>query len=211
MRQIQAIRLFVVGALTALTFTAALLHLVALAMGGELKLGGMRLAVMASGYDRRAEQMAATRDPSLANLAEAERLSRLAIAQFPYDTSAWLRIAFIDQIRNLGLSKTGVDALSRSYDLVAVDPLLAPWRIHFALENWHNLPNTLQISVENEARSLSAHGAGRSKLQPALDAVRNPETAALAQNWIQRYVVSPSRVEQAAHEISAARTRLLKN
>ncbi|TAJ29950.1 hypothetical protein [Bosea sp. (in: a-proteobacteria)] len=211
MKRSQAIRLTAAGALAAVTFTLALLHLIALAMGGELKVGGLRLAVVASGYDRRAEQQVATRNPDLANLAEAERLSRLAIAQFPYDTSAWLRIAYIDGIRNLGLSKAGVAALSRSYDLVAVDPLLAPWRIHFALENWGNLPAALRISAESEARSLSADGGGRSKLQAALAAVSNPETTPVAQKWLERYVISPSRVEQAAHENAAKHDGLLKN
>ncbi len=211
MKRPQVIWLIAAGAMAAISFTLALLHLTALTMGGELKVGALRLAVVASGYDRRAEQLVAMRNPSLASLAEAERLSRLAIAQFPYDTSAWLRIAYIDGIRNLGLSKTGVDALARSYDLVAVDPLLAPWRIHFALENWHNVPQTLRFSVESEARSLSADGAGRSKLLPALEAVDNPETLPLAQNWIQRYVAVPSHLEQAAHEISAKPNGLLTN
>ena len=199
------------GGLAAASFILALLHLVALVGGGEVQVAGNRLAVVGAGYDQKAEELLAMRNPPLDNLALSEKLSRLAIAEFPYDTSAWLRIAYIDQFRNSGLSRVGVDALSRSYDLVAVDPLLAAWRVHFALENWRNLPNTLRKSVETEARALSSEGRGRAKLQAALEAVGNPEVAPLVQMWMSRYVINASRTEQAARENSATDNALLKN
>lgn len=203
MTRAQSTQIALVGGLAAVTFLAALLSLVALTTGGEVRIAGLRLASVGIGYDRKAEQLMASRAPSVADMAESERLSRLAIAEFPYDTSAWLRISFIDQARNLSLTKVGVNALARSYDLVGVDPILAAWRIHFALENWPNLPNNIRNSVEDEARSMSLEDGGRRKLRAALEAVRNPDVAPLAQQWIYRYVVTPSHIEQATGESGA--------
>lgn len=195
----------IAGGLAGVTFVLALLHLIALTAGGEVRIASWRIAAIAAGYDRRAEDLVAPRKPTVADLAASERLSRLALGEFPYDTSSWLRIAYIDQLRHGDLSPVGVAAFARSYDLIAVDPALAPWRIRFALENWSKIPKELKKAVREEAGALSTHGRGRGKLKAALAAVQDRNSAVMVTLWRQRYVIDPTHIEHSTPENAASR------
>lgn len=201
----------IVGALAAVAFALALMHLVALTNGGAFQVGDLRLAVIAAGYDRGAEKLLVAPQPAASDLRVSEKLTRLAIAEFPYDTSAWLRLAYINQLPGGRLSEPGVAALAQSYNLVAIDPGAGPWRIHFALEHWPELPKNIKNSVRDEARAMSPDGKGRLKLAAALRAVKNPHSTAIAALWLERYVVQPSRDEHKAPEKEAVRRPLLND
>ena len=209
MRIGQTSKVAIVGALAGLAFALSLLHLAALLSGGELRAGTWRVAVVAAGYDRRAEQVLAAPRPSAGAVSQSKRLTELALREFPYDTSAWLRLAYIDRLQNGRMTTQGIAAFTRSYDLVAVDPQFAAWRIHFALENWTNLPSELKAMVKLEASTLSTDSIGRDKITPALRSVRDPIGAALASLWLERYVTLPAQLEQRAAEKSAQKQRLL--
>ncbi len=196
----------IASGLAGATLVLALLHLIALTAGGEVRISNWRIAAIAAGYDRRANDLVAPRKPSAADQATSERLSHLALREFPYDTSSWLRIAYIDQLRHGELSPAGVSALARSYDLIAVDPALAPWRIRLVLENWPKIPKDLRNSAREEARALSTDGRGRGKLKTALGAVRNPESAVMVTLWRQRYVIDPTHIEHSTPEKAASRS-----
>lgn len=211
MRLSRRTKIWIAGILAGLSFALALLHLIALTSGGAVILGPARLATVSAGLDRKAEQLLGERRPPTAAILQSERLTQLALDEFPYDTSAWLRLAYIDRLRLGHLSATGIAALSRSYDLVAVDPQFAAWRIHFALENWENLPLSLKNSVRTEAAALSSDGSGRGKLAAALRAVEDPIGSVIATLWLDRYVTQPSQTEQRALEKAASRVRLLNN
>lgn len=203
------IRVTVAALLSAAAFLMALLHLVALTGGGAAQIGLLRLAVIGAGYDREAERLLASRKPSRAATDRAEQLTHLALDEFPYDTSSWTRLAYIDRLRHGRLTQTGASALARSYDLVAIDPNVGAWRIHFALENWDKLPKSLKKSVREEAKAMATDGNGKVKLRAALDAVKAPTGATLAALWLQRYVASPSPSEHRAPEkVGEARSLL---
>ncbi len=211
MRIGQTSKVAIVGALAGLAFALSLLHLAALLSGGELRAGTWRVAVVAAGYDRRAEQVLAAPRPSAGAVSQSKRLTELALSEFPYDTSAWLRLAYIDRLQNGRMSPRGIAAFTRSYDLVAVDPQFAAWRIHFALENWTKLPAKVKVMVRVEASALSTDAVGRDKITPALRSVRDPIGAALAFLWLQRYVAFPAQLEQNNINKLAERQRLLNN
>jgi hypothetical protein len=123
-------------------------------------------------------------------LQAAQRLSRLAIAQNPYDTSAWLRIASADALLNGRLTTTGVTALSRSYDLVGIDPYVATWRTAFALEHWHELPAEVKADARSEAMAVGRPWTHRRQMLRALNSVRNPKGRMTAAIWAARLQAS---------------------
>jgi hypothetical protein len=174
------------GALVVATFVLSLLALIALNAGGEARIGSMSLLQLAAGYDRRAETLLASAQPSPADRRQAAGLSRGAVRQFPYDTSAWLRLAYVDALEHGGLTPAGVALLSRSYQLVAVDPDVGLWRVRFALENSQALSHNLRENVRNEAFALGMNGDKRSELRQMAATIRNPAGRLSAALWLNR-------------------------
>lgn len=211
MRLALRMRVLVGVLLSAVAFLLALLHLIALIGGGAAQVGGVRFASIGAGYSREAERLLTPRTPSSAAMDRAEHLSQLALDEFPYDTSSWTRLAYIDRLRHGHLTQTGTSALTRSYDLVAVDPNIGAWRVHFALENWDKLPKSLKELAREEAKAMATDGSGKVKLRAALKAVRAPVGATLAALWLQRYVANPSYPEHSTPEKAAKPGSLLKD
>jgi hypothetical protein len=178
------VKLGLAGALAATTMLASAAVLAALNGGGAARLGPWTALEIAAGYDRAADSAMATMRPE--GLEEAQRLSQLAIAQNPYDTSAWLRIASADALIHGRLTKTGVTALSRSYDLVGIDPYVATWRTAFALEHWHELPAEVKADTRSEAMAVGRPWTHRKKMLRALASVRNPKGRMTAALWAAR-------------------------
>jgi len=169
----------VMAAATALTSTWAL---VALNAGGAAP--PLRIA---AGYDRKAESLLA--GPALmrpADRAEAARLSRAALTEFPYDTSAWLRLAYVDSLDHGGLTPAGIGYLKRSYDLVAVDPEVGLWRIRFALENSQALSPDLRASVRTETSALWKKWDARGPLHEMAGSIVNPAGRLSLALWLHR-------------------------
>jgi hypothetical protein len=170
------------AALAGVTAIASVSALVALNAGGEAP--PIRIA---TGYDRKAEPL--LRGPSLtrsADRAEAARLSRQALSQFPYDTSAWLRLAYIDALDHGGLTPAGAALLKRSYDLVAIDPDVGLWRVRFALENSQALPPDVRASARAEAFALWKNPANRGPLREMARSMINPAGRLSLALWLQR-------------------------
>jgi hypothetical protein len=119
------------------------------------------------------------------NRMEAARLSRAAIAEFPYDTSAWLRLAYVDSLDHGGLSPAGIALLKRSYDLVAIDPEVGLWRIRFALENSQALSPDLRASVRNETSGLWKNWDDRAALHEMARSIINPAGRLSLALWLQ--------------------------
>lgn len=178
------IKLAAAGALVAATIASAAAVIAALNGGGALRLGGWTIVELAAGYDRAADTAMATMRPE--GLERAQRLSRLAIFQNPYDTAAWLRIASADAVRHGRLTATGVAALSRSYDLVGIDPYVATWRTAFALEHWDQLPADIKAATRSEAMAVGQTQTHRQKMINALASVRNPAARVTAALWAER-------------------------
>jgi hypothetical protein len=172
-------------ALAASLATATLLGsagvLAALNGGGAVTLGPWRPLQIAAGYDRAADAALGRRDP--ASLARAAQLSRRAIALNPYDTAAWLRLASVDALQNQRLSPAGVAALKRAYDLVAIDPYVATWRLGFAMQHWGDLPAEVKTAVRTEAFALGGEQDHKSKVLDVLARVRNPQARVTASLW----------------------------
>lgn len=176
----RALRLAAMGALAALTLAFSALALTALNAGGEAP--PMK---MAAGYDRRAEPILAPATPPAPPLREeAARLSRAALRQFPYDTGAWLRLAYVDVLRHGRLTPEAVRLLGRSYDLVAVDPDLGVWRVRFALNFAQQLPPGLREAVKNEVRALSIEWSTRKQLRDSVGGLADPVGAAWLVLWM---------------------------
>jgi hypothetical protein len=183
----RTIRLGAAAALAVLTLILSGMALAALNAGGEISLGPASLFPVAMGYDRDAEQiLAPATPPPLAEQRRAVALSRSAIRQFPYDTSAWLRLAYVDALQHGGLSPQGVVLLDRSYDLVAVDPDVGLWRVRFALENSQRLPPDLRSAVRNEAFALSTSGKSRKDLKEMAPTIQNPAGRLSLALWLNR-------------------------
>jgi hypothetical protein len=182
-------RLVALSVLAGATALASAWALVALNAGGEAP--PLRIA---AGYDRKAEPLlrgAALMRP--ANRAQAAELSRKAIAQFPYDTSAWLRLAYVDSLDHGGLTPAGAGFLKRSYDLVAIDPFVGLWRIRFALENSQALSPELRASVRSETSGLWRNGENRESLHDMARSIANPAGRLSLALWLNRLDSQPAR------------------
>jgi hypothetical protein len=123
----------------------------------------------------------------------AQRLSRQAIAQNPYDIAAWLRIASADALRHGRLGPEGVAALGRSYDLVGVDPYVATWRVGFALQHWEDLPPEIKAAAREEAMAAGRPWTHREKMLKVLGGVQNPRARITAALWASRLQASDKR------------------
>lgn len=173
--------------LAAATFGGSLVCLIALENGGEVRVGPLPLAKIAAGYDRQAEPLlAAPVVPPPAVRRQAAALSRKAIAQFPYDITAWLQLAYVDALDHGGLTPAGLADLKRSYDLVAVDSELGFWRIRFALENSQALTPELRASVRREATAMCVNPNHKSELRKMVPTIRNPAGRLSLALWLNR-------------------------
>ncbi|CAN7416258.1 hypothetical protein LJR219_002658 [Phenylobacterium sp. LjRoot219] len=182
------------AALGGVCLVSSLLALASINSGGAVRVGGAHLLPLAAGYDRQAQTALspAAGPPPDVRRAAAEA-SRSAIAEFPYDTGAWLRLAYLDHAEHGELTPTGIAALSRSYDLVAVDTDFGVWRIAFALENSQALPQPLRASVQQEAAALWTVGRYRGQLRNLRTQLRNPAGRLSLMLWINRLQASDAK------------------
>jgi hypothetical protein len=186
----------VLGAtLAAVTLIGAAAVLVALGGGGAIQIGAWRPLQLAAGYDRAADAAMARRDP--AALARAADLSRRALSLNPYDTAAWLRLASIDALQHGRMTPAGVAAFQRAYDLIAIDPYAATWRLGFAMRHWGDLPPAAKAAVRDEAMALGAEHDHKYKVLDVLRRVRNPEARMTAALWAARIDATVPRSTQA--------------
>lgn len=187
MNRRRRITLGLAAALVLSTVLLSSLALVALNAGGEARLGPAVLMRVSAGYDRRARPLLAGPEaPSPAAAREAVDLSHRALSQYPYDTAAWLQLAYVDATQHDGrLTPAGIADLQRSYDLVAADPSLGVWRVGFALENWPWLPLDLRTAVATEASALMSteHRDNLRELHPK---IRNPVGRLTLGLWLSR-------------------------
>jgi hypothetical protein len=180
------LRALLAGGLAISTTALALLCLVALNAGGEARLGPVPLVKLAAGYARPAERLLADPAPSPQAVAEAERLSRQALAQFPYDNSSWLRLAYADRLRHGRLTPQGVALLRRSYDLAPIDIYAGAWRISFVLENSQSIPRDVRQSARREFGALWRDYRRRGELLQMAGALQNPAGRLSAALWLNR-------------------------
>jgi len=137
--------------------------------------------VLAAGLDRRAEALA--KRGGSENLDAAVAASQEALKHSPYDTTALLRLAFIDVQRDEELGPEGVDALRESYRRVPFDRTVSLWRIQFALEVWDRLPIDLRRSVQAEVFTTASEAGHRWPLMTRFENVRNPAGRVVANLW----------------------------
>jgi hypothetical protein len=180
-------RMLVMGGACALTGITSLLALIALNGGGAVNLGRVAVTPIAAGYDRWAQgRLEDSHEPLATIRGDAQRASRAAIHQYPYDTGAWLRLAYLDGLDTDQLTPSGVSALQRSYDLVAADPDFGSWRVAFALEHSRALPQPLRASVRQEVDTLWRAGRDRQTLLNLRTQLHNPAGRLSLFLWINR-------------------------
>ena len=134
--------------------------------------------ILAIGEGRKADLALGATPPDLAVGAQAAaRASALA----PYDSSARLRLAYIDALDG-DLGPEGLKALELSYELLPFDHYVAAWRVRFALDHWGQLTPSLRARVESEAFAF-ARTSRRTEMISALSSVRSPIGIAPATFW----------------------------
>jgi|WetSurMetagenome_2_1015567.scaffolds.fasta_scaffold167573_2 hypothetical protein len=151
---------------------------------GPVTIGGAKIMDLATGDDLVADRTLSQPDPHRDEVAR--RLSEQALARYPYDTSALLRLAYIDRAGSDRLGPDGVAALKRSYALVPFDHYVAFWRIRFALENWAELPLDLKEAVRQEEVAVESQPGHRDNLRKTLSAVPPGPGGVVAGFWIAR-------------------------
>lgn len=134
--------------------------------------------VLAIGEGRRADQALAATPPDL-RLAESS--ARRAIALAPYDSTARLKLAYLDVLDG-ELGRDGLEALETTYKLLPLDQYVATWRVKFALEHWEQLSPELRAAVEAEVFAF-AQTARRGQMFAALSEVRSPVGVVPATFW----------------------------
>jgi hypothetical protein len=187
MRWGRPVRLALFCTLAASCAISSVLTLVSLNAGGGISLAGFDLLPVAAGYDRRARaDLNGATPPGPEARRDAAIRSRAALAQFPYDTGAYLHLAFLETAGDTLLTPRGLAALQRSYDLVAVDPDFAVWRVGFALEHSQALPKALRATVRQEVAALWTNPRDRSQLIALQRELRNPAGRLSLALWINR-------------------------
>ena len=174
----------VVTVLAVCTMVLATLALMALNQGPVTIGGHAPLMELAIGDDLAADRALSQSDPHRYEVAQ--RLSERALARYPYDTSALLRLAFISRARSDRLGPDGVAALRRSYAALPFDHYVAFWRIRFALENWAELPPDLKEAVRREEAAVESQPGHRDNLRETLAAVPPGPGGLVAGFWIAR-------------------------
>lgn len=181
-----SLRLGLMATFAALTLVGGGLCLAALNGGGEVRLGPWTLVRLAAGYARPAERLLQATVPPAEDQARAAALSRAALDEFPYDVSSWLRLAYVDRLRNGRLSPQGVAYLKTSYDLAAVDIYAGVWRIGFVLENSQDIPRDVRLAARKEFEALWGAHRYRDDLTQMAGSVQNPAGRLSAALWLNR-------------------------
>lgn len=190
----QSVKLAILCAVGGVTLVSSLLALASINGGGGVRVGDVHLLPLAAGYDRRARaELSPAESPPPAVRRAAADASRRAIAEFPYDSGAWLRLAYLDRLEHGELTPAGVAALSRSYDLVAVDSDFGVWRIAFALENSQALPRPLRASVKEEAAALWTVWSYRRDIRNLRMQLKNPAGRLSLLLWINQFQVTDAK------------------
>ena len=125
-------------------------------------------------------------DASRATSLAASQASAAAAVEAPFDTSALLRMAYLDRRMHGGLQDQGLTALRTSYARTPFDAEVGFWRIRFALENWDALPADLRLRVQDEVYGFAAEPGHRWPLRHLLRSVKTGYGAAVASFWEQR-------------------------
>lgn len=187
MRPPRSARLAVMAGVAGVGLVSSVLALVAINGGGAVQIGSAHLLPVAAGYDRRAQaDLSGPGEPPPQVRRAVADSSKRAIAEFPYDTGAWLRLAYLDRAEHGELTAEGVAALSRSYDLVAVDPDFGVWRVAFALENSQALPQPLRAAARAETAALWTEHRYRGQLRNLRMQLTNPAGRLSLMLWINR-------------------------
>jgi O-antigen ligase len=173
-----------------LAIAASLTALYALQVGGEARVGGVRLMGLASGYDRQADRLLADGHTAPA-LAQARLASQRALQASPHDVSAQLRLAYIDSLGPRGLTPQGAAMVERSYALSPLDQAVGVWRIRFALTYWEQLSPKTQTMARAEFDALRSTRSHRKALLRVLREIPAGQGAMVAQFWIARVNRTP--------------------
>jgi hypothetical protein len=136
---------------------------------------------LALGQSRSIDAALAESPPNLSAAAEA---NRRIVALAPYDSSARLRVAYIDSLDGK-LGDEGLAALALSYQLLPFDQYVSTWRIGFALNHWGDLTPEIRRAVEAETFAFAQTGRRR-ELLTTLAAVNSPIGVVPAAFWAKR-------------------------
>jgi hypothetical protein len=161
---------------------SSLMAIQALSDSGAARIGPVTVLKTARGQNLLAERALSEPAP---DWAAAEAASREALSIYPYSTAAWLRLAYIDFLRDGALSEAGAKWVETSYDLLAYDQYVAQWRVGFCLLNWEALSPAVQRAVEAEALAFGRTNRA-DRMLAVLRAASTPAAKAAAESWIKK-------------------------
>ena len=94
---------------------------------------------------------------ALYRLAEDRDLRELQAA--PFRTGAWLNLAYVRLLKDGRWSSDAARAFDQSFAVAPIDPGVAKWRLHFALEIWPALSIREQNLTMQELTAMWKYGA----------------------------------------------------
>lgn len=175
------------GGFAVLTGALAVLAWVSLQFGPP-RVGGMDILPLAAGFDHQASRLMKSSSPAALDAARAASLRAFALS--PYDTSAALRLAYIDVLQNGRLTAAGAAQLTKSYQRVPLDQAVALWRLRFALENWSSIDPATRVLVRREFDALLSTGLHRRALLNMLAQVESSSGRLVARFWTSRIAIT---------------------
>lgn len=92
---------------------------------------------LAQTHEARATQFA--KSATRADLDKARTETVLALRQAPANSTAWLRLAYLDSVSPEGFGARANTALSRSFSVAPYGPDDTAWRLAFAFNHWSAL------------------------------------------------------------------------
>jgi len=114
----------------------------------------------------------------------AKQLANSALSIAAYNTTARLRLAYIDFREHGRLTATGEHELARSYDLAPYDAFAASWRVKFALDHWSDLTPATRAAVHSEAVAFLKSGSQVANMRNTLNSIRSDDGQLTAAIWL---------------------------
>lgn len=150
------------GALAAGTACAAAITTVGLAWPGGAA------PDLAPVHEARADQALLAQYPEPV---KADRESQATLRQAPMSANAWLRRAYVRQVKTNTLDSETLGYIEQSYRVAPLGPEVSRWRLRFAFEHWPEMTPSLRTMAVREMRNFARNHSGGADL---VRSIHNP-------------------------------------
>ena len=119
-------------------------------------------------HEARADQALLAQYPEAV---KADRESQATLRQAPMSANAWLRRAYVRQVKTDALDSETLRYIEQSYRVAPLGPDVSRWRLRFTFEHWPEMTPSLRTMAVREMRNFARHHGGGADL---VRSIHNP-------------------------------------